>query len=120
MPARLPHGPVGMVFRRSLWDACSTGLRSRGRSCWPRWVSKRSKRMRQSPGRQRIEKRDPHRTIRLRHMRPAVWSMTAHAARELAPEAFKEALLRYPNDVEGALTFFGYAIGLGVVEPTPD
>jgi hypothetical protein len=38
--------------------------------------------------------------------------------RELAPEAFREALARYPNDAEGALIFFAYAIGLGVETPT--
>lgn len=39
---------------------------------------------------------------------------------ELAPEAFREALKRYPEDVEGALIFFSYAIGLGIVKPTEE
>lgn len=37
--------------------------------------------------------------------------------RKWAPEAFQEALRRYPADVEGALIFFGYACGLGIATP---
>lgn len=43
------------------------------------------------------------------------WSI--EDVRALASEAFREALSRYPNDVEGALIFYSYAIGLGVGEP---
>lgn len=38
--------------------------------------------------------------------------------RELAHEAFKAALERYPDNAESALIFFAYAVGLGVKEPT--
>lgn len=44
--------------------------------------------------------------------------ITLERVRELAPDAFQEALARYPSDVESALIFFGYAIGLGIVRPT--
>lgn len=46
------------------------------------------------------------------------WSI--EDTRALAPEAFREALTRYPNDVEGALVFYSYAIGLGIHEPTAE
>ena len=42
------------------------------------------------------------------------WEM----AKQLAPEAFRDALARYKDDTEGALIFFGYAIGLGIAKPT--
>lgn len=44
--------------------------------------------------------------------------ITLERIRELAPEAFKEAIVRYPSDVEGALIFFVGAIGLGTKKPT--
>jgi hypothetical protein len=40
--------------------------------------------------------------------------------RDVAKEAFAEALRRYPSDAEGALTFAWGASGLGAVEPTAD
>lgn len=44
--------------------------------------------------------------------------ITLDRVRELATEAFLEALRRYPDDVEGALIFFGTAIGLSIARPT--
>lgn len=38
--------------------------------------------------------------------------------KELLPEAFQEALNRYPDDVEGALIFFCHAVGLTYGVPT--
>ena len=43
---------------------------------------------------------------------------TIEDSRRMAPEAFREAIARYPSDVEGALIFFGHAIGLGIGTPT--
>jgi hypothetical protein len=41
-----------------------------------------------------------------------------NAIRQLMPEAYKEAVKKYPNDVEGALIFYTYAIGLCCDEPS--
>lgn len=43
--------------------------------------------------------------------------ITLESVRDMAPEAFRAALDRYPSDVEGALIFFWIATGLGVGTP---
>jgi hypothetical protein len=48
-----------------------------------------------------------------------VMPWTIEDARRVAAEAFKDTLVRYPTDVEGALVFFG-TILLGPSEPTAE